>query len=157
MAYLKIASYFAALALGFALAYAGQNLRYGITIAETEKATAEAIAANAQAAAKQYQDLQIQTEQDRASYIKKIEAGENENKTLRSDIERGAKRLRINAKCPTMPGAVAGAGGNDNATAELDADARQAYFDLRTGITKTESLLAFCQSELISRSSKKTL
>lgn len=71
---------------------------------------------------------------------------------LRADVDAGAVRLRVKARCPaSLPAAsepAPGAGVDTGGTAELDPSARPAYFALRSGIAKQETQLKACQGVL---------
>ena len=78
-------------------------------------------------------------------YIQEMSDARRENDSLRAAVDAGRKRVLVKASCPKLP-AAAGATGLDDATgAELNADARQDYFDLREQIVETEKQLSGLQ------------
>lgn len=84
-----------------------------------------------------------------ATHTKEREAARAENDRLRADVERGAVRLRVAARCPSVLSAPGiGAGLGDGAAAELAADARPDYFALRAGIVGQRTQLMACQDAL---------
>lgn len=79
--------------------------------------------------------------------LAQLKGAQNETNRLRDCMLTGSCGLRVNATCgprlgPTSPGVDNGAG------AELDADARQAYFALRDGIDRVTAQLTACQGQL---------
>lgn len=75
----------------------------------------------------------------------------HENEKLRAAVDAGAVRLRVKARCPSLPAApegAPGAGVDTGGTAELDPAARPAYFALRDGIEKNAAQLTACQNVL---------
>jgi len=84
--------------------------------------------------------LRVATE-NRAKYYLELESKENEIKTLRARVDSGAAKLRIKATCPPITADRS----SDNSTApELTADARQAYWDLRSQINQCPAQLNLC-------------
>lgn len=92
------------------------------------------------------------SEVSRSDMTKKLQEKEHENQMLADAVASGTKRLSVRARCPRMSAPETNAGRVEAATTELDASARPAYFALRSGIERTESLLKFCQTELSARS-----
>jgi len=84
--------------------------------------------------------LRVATE-NRAKYYLELESKENEIKTLRARVDSGAAKLRIKATCPTV---AADRPSNNEAAPELTADARQAYFQLRSEMTQCPAQLNLC-------------
>lgn len=82
-------------------------------------------------------------DQARAEFYLKLEAAQDENRTLRNAVNDATRRLSIRASCPRVPQAESPAGTQEQA-AELDPIARQAYFDLREGIAELESWVTMC-------------
>ncbi|WP_243055360.1 lysis protein [Pseudomonas sp. BP01] len=79
-------------------------------------------------------------------YFQELSDAKRENESLRADVAAGNKRVLVKASCPKPVPGPAGATGLDDATgAELNADARQDYFDLREQIVTTEKQLAGLQ------------
>lgn len=67
---------------------------------------------------------------------------QEQNETLRTDVDAGTKRLRVSAVCPAgVPATSATASGNDEGAAELAASSRPAYHALRRQLTDTELAL----------------
>ena len=84
----------------------------------------------------------------------KLQEAQDETNRLRDRVSAGPARLLVAAKCPAAPNLpeAASAPGVDSGTrAELDPEARSAYFALRDGINAVEGKLAACQGELIGR------
>lgn len=82
-------------------------------------------------------------DQARAEFYLKLEAAQDENRTLRNAVNDATRRLSIRASCPRVPEATSPAGTQEQA-AELDPIARQAYFDLRDGIAQLEAWATMC-------------
>lgn len=83
---------------------------------------------------------------------RKMSEARNEIEALRARVESGAVRLRVSATCPGKTDLHAGAGAtglDHGAGAELDPDARSAYFALRAGLIRVETKLAAAQDALI--------
>lgn len=78
-------------------------------------------------------------------YVRDIADAKNENDSLRAAVNAGASRLLVRATCPKLPNTAGTSGLDDGASAELTADARQDYFDLRAQIITTEKQLAGLQ------------
>lgn len=79
-------------------------------------------------------------------FVQEMADAKHENEVLRADVVAGNRRLLVKASCPKSVSSVAGASGlDDGAGAELNADARQDYFDLREQIVETEKQLAGLQ------------
>lgn len=84
-----------------------------------------------------------------AKYTKEMNDAKSEISRLRTAVDAGALKLRIAAKAATtrardLPG-PAGASRVDDGTVELDAVARQAYFDLRVSIAEDQKKIAALQ------------
>jgi len=71
-------------------------------------------------------------------YAQELADAKNENDKLRSDIESGTKRLRVNATCKSVSGTAKSSSLDDAAATELTPDARQNYFSLREQLTISE-------------------
>lgn len=85
------------------------------------------------------------------THAKALKKAQDETNTLRNGIDSGAYSLRIKAKCPeipVLPQAPSPTRVDSGAGAELDSDARRAYYTLRSGIDRTSAQLAACQGEL---------
>ncbi|WP_137163385.1 lysis protein [Pseudomonas asiatica] len=78
-------------------------------------------------------------------YIQEMSDAKRDNERLRADVAAGNRRLLVKASCPKLPAAAGASGVDDAGTAELAADARQDYFDLRDQIVETEKQLAGLQ------------
>lgn len=83
----------------------------------------------------------------RKRYLSKLTDYENKNAILQNRVDNHSKQLRINAKCPDMP-KTADSARVATGSAELNEDARRAYFNLRAGIAETLALLQLCQETL---------
>ena len=84
-----------------------------------------------------------------------LRKAQDETNSLRDRVSAGPVRLLVAAKCPAAPNLpeAASAPGVDSGTrAELDPEARSAYFALRDGINRAEAKLAACQHQLRERS-----
>ena len=151
--------YLAILLAGFGAGWETNGWRMGTEVQTLKTEHAQTVA-DAQAAANKH-EIQLVNQRDAlAEQVSQIDqAGtaqlqkaQDENQTLRTRIASGAVRLRIAASCPT--GTQSGTGstqspGVDTGTgATLDASAGQAYSDLRSGITVTETRLTACQEVL---------
>lgn len=79
---------------------------------------------------------------------------QNENLRLRDAVAAGSRRLFVGAKCPVagLPETRATSGLDHGTGAELDDDARRAYFRHRDAVTLAGRKLTACQAELRSRS-----
>lgn len=88
----------------------------------------------------------------RGDYEKSIEDKQHEIDTLRTNVDSGAQRLYVRAKCPTVPETAPNAARIETTEAELDTSARQDYYALKSGIQHLESDFKYCQSELEARS-----
>jgi len=84
--------------------------------------------------------LRVATE-NRAKYYLELESKENEIKTLRARDAAGLTRLRVKATCPTI---ATDRPSDNQAAPELTADARQAYFQLRSEMTQCPAQLNLC-------------
>ena len=85
------------------------------------------------------------------THAKALKKAQDETNTLRNGIDSGAYSLRIKAKCPeihVVPQAPSPTRVDSGAGAELDSDARRAYYTLRSGIDRASAQLAACQGEL---------
>ncbi|GAA0468476.1 lysis protein [Tatumella punctata] len=70
-------------------------------------------------------------------YQKTIKAKDDEISSLRNSVDSGAVRLRIKAVCPVGVSKTSGTASRSNATsAELDPDARQDYYTLRSQLNQ---------------------
>ena len=104
-----------------------------------------------EAARDKEQQLAAQVAELDARYTAERKIRDEETNSLRAAVDAGARRLRIAATCPAdrVPATAAGPGVDTGAGAELTADARSAYFDLRSGLSRVEAKLAACRGILI--------
>ena len=71
---------------------------------------------------------------------------QEQNESLRADVDAGTKRLRVSAVCPAgVPTTASTARSTDERAAELDPAARPTYHALRRQLTDTELALAGLQ------------
>lgn len=85
-----------------------------------------------------------------AKLIKVNNDAKLETDRLKRDVDAGNKRLRIKGTCPAagsggMPPEIGTASDGDATTVELAAEARQDYYDLRTGIKSDQAALITLQ------------
>ncbi|UUC20546.1 lysis protein [Pseudomonas asiatica] len=79
-------------------------------------------------------------------FFKEMSDAKQENENLRAAVDAGNRRVFVKASCPKPVSSSAGATSlDDGASAELAANARQDYFDLREQIVETEKQLAGLQ------------
>lgn len=78
-------------------------------------------------------------------YFEEMADAKKENDGLRAAVAAGTSRLLVRATCPKLPATASSASVDDDTSAELTADARQNYFDLRDQIIETEKQLAGLQ------------
>jgi len=145
--------YVLAAAIGFASAWGIQSLRWSEDIAQAARSNSESIAANVNAVNDALIESRHETESIRQTFIDFKAGASREINSLESDVAAG-KRLRIGAKCPAVSATGANASGTSTGTAELDATATRAYFQLERGLAEQYGLLQFCRQELIKRSAK---
>lgn len=147
--------YVAAFLIGAGAAWYVQGLRWDNDVASIRHDSDVAIAANVDAVNQQLIASRAQTEAIRATFIDYKTGKENETSALERAVADGTKRLSIRATCPaavrtegTIPS------GTGSGTAELDATAQRAYWDLRRGLDRQYAELQFCRSELRKRSAR---
>lgn len=152
--------YGAALAAGMLIAGVPLSWRHDAAMARLESQQAAALSTQSTDAAKRLRDAQDDMAAKAAAWAEtetdlygKLRNAENENASLRADIDAGRQRLRVRAVCPASPGAgmpsTGTASGMDHgATAELDPASRPDYFALRDGIERVTRQLEACQSRL---------
>lgn len=145
--------YLAAFLIGASGAWYVQGIRWDNDVADRERVTATAIAANVNAVNKQLVAAQAQTEAIRATFIEYKAGKENETSTLERAVADGTRRLRVAARCPAVRADGTVPGGTGSGQPELDAPARSDYYALRRGLDQQYGLLQFCRSELRKRSS----
>lgn len=79
-------------------------------------------------------------------FFQEMADAKHENESLRAAVAAGTRRVLVRASCPTPVPTPAGATSlDDDSGAELVADARQDYFDLRDQIVETEKQLSGLQ------------
>lgn len=83
-------------------------------------------------------------------HLNALRRANDETNRLRDRLRDGAIGLRLAGTCPALPNADGTASTRvDSGTgAELDSNARRAYFALRDGIDRAAAQLAACQDEL---------
>lgn len=151
----SVYGYAAAALLSFSAAWYVQGLRWDSDVQKRDLAAAEAISTNVDAVNQHLIASRAETERIRAEYLDYKTGKENETSELERAVAAGNKRLLVKATCPDpvrAAGAVPGRAGEG--TAELTADARSAYWDLRRGLDRQYAELQFCRSELRKRSAK---
>ena len=84
----------------------------------------------------------------RTDYLNKIEASKNEIDTLRNSVNAGATGLHVRASCPKLTTIGTDTARAETAAPELNADARQDYFNLRAGIKTVEARYSLCVKTL---------
>lgn len=115
--------------------------------AEKEKVATEAL----KTAQDERDALSKSLSQSSDKYANELKKAQDETNTLRNGIDSGAYSLRIKAKCPAipvLPQAPSPTRVDSGAWAELDSDARRAYYTIRSGIDRASAQLAACQGEL---------
>lgn len=78
-------------------------------------------------------------------FFQEMADAKHENEGLRASVAAGARRVLVKASCPKLPAAAGATSLDDGAGAELNANARQDYFDLRDQIVETEKQLSGLQ------------
>jgi prophage endopeptidase len=78
-------------------------------------------------------------------FFQEIADAKHKNESLRAAVAAGTRRVLVKASCP-KPSTIAGTPSlDDDSGAELVANARQDYFDLRDQIVETEKQLSGLQ------------
>lgn len=139
-------------ALSFGAAWYVQGLRWDSDVADRERVTAEAIAANVTAVNDRLIESRKESEQIRSTFIDYKKGAEIEISDLERRVTAGPERLYIKASCPAVPATGADASRAGKGTAELDATATGYYFSLERGLAEQYGLLQLCRSELKKRS-----
>lgn len=107
----------------------------------TSRAEAVQLQADAEFAA---QTLAARDALDR-KFFQEIADAKHKNEILRAAVAAGTRRVLVKASCP-KPSTIAGTSSlDDDSGAELVANARQDYFDLRDQIVETEKQLSGLQ------------
>ncbi|AZV94499.1 lysis protein [Pseudomonas sp. S 311-6] len=152
--------YGAAVAAGMLLAAAPLSWRHDAAIAKLERQQATAMAAQSADAAQRLQAAheelaarQTEWAETEARLYGELRNAENDNESLRADVDAGRRRLLVRAACPAssvtgLPDTSTAAGLGHGATDELDPAARPAYFALRSGIERVTAQLEACQARL---------
>lgn len=118
---------------------------YKLKMERKDRIAAEQLA-KAEAKAREVErQWQAAAEQMANEGYKALQEKERENARLRDAVESGRQRLRVAAKCPSVPQSPDSAGVDNGGAAELDASARPAYYALRAGIAKQHEQLKACQ------------
>jgi prophage endopeptidase len=78
-------------------------------------------------------------------YFEEMADAKKENDGLRAAVAAGTRRVLVKASCPKLSTVAGTSGLDDDSGAELAANARQDYFDLRDQIVETEKQLSGLQ------------
>jgi hypothetical protein len=125
---------------GFMVAWKWQEVAYLKRESEIQKQAVDDLKAEREKSDRE----RALIEMARAKLIADVRAKQDEIDRLSNDVDAARVRLRILVK--QVPGfARCDAGGTEPVAAELAADARQAYFDIRRGIVETEAWAKLCQ------------
>lgn len=140
--------------IGFGATWYVQGLRWENDVTAIRHEADQALVVNVDAVNQQLIASRAQAEEIRKVFLDYKMGKENETSALERDVAAGKRRLLVAAKCPAVPatGTVPGRAGEG--TAELTADATEAYWDLRRGLDRQFAELQFCRSELRKRSAK---
>lgn len=131
----------------------------GEQIAKANQATSDTLKNIAVTAANKQRELQDELDiKQRVWAAAEVEQyallrdAEKQNSQLRTDVDAGRKRLRVNASCPVrsdrLPETGSSASMDNGAAPELNREARQDYYSLRDGIERVTGQLLACQSRL---------
>ena len=82
-------------------------------------------------------------------YQKQLQVKQDENEALISRVNTGSSKLLVRAKCPAVQNFAADPGRAESASPELDANARQDYFTLRSQIITLEAGYDRCIKQLL--------
>lgn len=130
-----------------------------VRIAKINEATSKTLKSIAVTAANKQRELQneIDTQQRKWAAVEAeqyalLRDAEKQNDKLRADVDAGRKRLLVNASCPAssdrMPETGSSASVDNGAAPELNPEARQDYYSLRSGIERVTRQLLACQARL---------
>lgn len=147
------------LLLGLGLGAAGMHhydsLKHDKVVSDLNKKHADELRAISDAAALQAREAaKTLSEKTRAAadvdakHTKELNDAKSEINRLRTAVDAGALKLRIAAKAAARSSdvpATAGTSRVDDGAIELDAAARQAYFDLRMSIAEDQQKIAALQ------------
>ena len=137
-----------------------QGWRYQAQLSTQAETHALVLQDISNAALKRQQALQAELDRKQTNWVKteqllygELRNAETENDRLRGLVDSGSVRLRVNATCKPvnsdrLSGTEPTTGLGDGATAELNRDARQDYFALRSGIERVTQQLKACQDRL---------
>lgn len=137
-----------ALAAGlFAAGWTLNGMRWSERVAQMQADHARAVAiANAEALQRTRETAAAVAAVD-AARTAELQEARREVEDLRAAVDASRQRLRVAATCPArVPGDPAAAGLDDGAGPELTADARSAYFELRSGLATVTAQLSACQA-----------
>lgn len=152
--------YGAAAVAGMLLAGLPLSWRHDAAMARLEAQKATAMATQSADAARRLKAAQDDMDKRQAVWAiteadlyRKLRNAENDNESLRADVDAGRRRLLVRATCPAssvtgLPDTSTATGLGHGATAELDPAARPDYFALRNGIKRVTAQLEVCQSRL---------
>lgn len=125
-------------------------LRDSLQDAKTEAATEKAAKIQAMQAITKIEQSAAKEYQNRTEYLSKLEQAEYERKRLETCIADksciATVRVRVPAVCPANQ--ESNPTGIITTSAELTAEAGNAYFDLREGIEEIEAKYSLCQAML---------
>lgn len=148
-------AYALAILVGAAGAWYVEAIRWDNDVQARDVAAAQAITANVDAVNVQLVKSRAEAEVLRSTFLDYKAGSANEIKKLTVAVSAGRSRLLVHASCPTVQPTGTVASGASGATVELDASARQGYYDLRSGISDQFALLQLCRDTLIKRSAAK--
>lgn len=81
-------------------------------------------------------------------HTQELNRAQQYNQDLQRAVDRGDQRLLVNATCPAVPAHPGGAGVADATPAELTADARSAYFTLRSQLALAQQMILGLQDHV---------
>ena len=140
------------LAIGLVIGLAINAWRYGADIAELKadhavelKRISDTAAEALQAALRRQADAENRAAEIDVLRTEELANAQAENDRLRNAVADGERRLRIKATCPASPGGVPGAapaaGLAPSEAVELDREAEQAVFDLRSDLIRDRAMI----------------
>ena len=142
-----------ALVGAFGAGWYAQGLRWDADVASREAAASAAQTEASNRAVAQIAAERVAAQQREADAIQHLARLQHENDDLRARVDAGAVRLRVAAKCPSVPAPAGTIPGEPGRTfAELDGDAERAYFAHRDAIAKWTARLEQCRAEVRARS-----
>lgn len=152
-----LAALVAAVLFGAGWTANGWRLNGDIDQIKAEQSAAVAAATQATADAQKREDDKSQALAAALGTIDTLQSAatlkaKNDTNTLRNAVASGAQRLYVHATCPPSPGnlppTASGSIVDNSAAPGLTADAGQAYFSLRDGLTQQRGQLLACQEAL---------